>query len=301
MGWAAFSRDGRRMVAMAFDRTSDISLHEISSLLRGETTPLHRLSRQSGNWCTPSPDAQWLACSTRGVQEDLILLRSDGSEMRRLTDDAHKDRHARWTPDGQALAFYSTRSGVWNQWWIRTDGSDLRQLTDFESDAWGIMSHDGKRVAVLADGRGIVIVETDVREPVGWETATTLPLPEGYPGWKFEPSAWSPDGRWIAGSEADATGRTESYAIYDLEQQSLRRLELDPGWTLYGVAGWLPDSRNLVLVGVDGLVLHDTVAGTTRPILSGHHDSGLGLAQDEEILLIQDHVLDSDIWLLEFE
>jgi len=301
MGWAALSRDGKRMVAMAYDRTSDVSLHEISSLLRGETTPLHRLIRQSGNWCTPSPDAEWLACTTRGVQEDLVLLRSDGSEMRRLTDDFHKDRHAQWTPDGQALAFYTTRGGVWNYWWIRTDGSELRQLSDFERDAYGIMSPDGKQLALNADNRGIVIVGTDVSDPVSWKTAKTLPMPEGYPGWKFEVAAWSPDGRWITGVEGDGTGRTESYAIYDLEKQSLRRLELDPGWTLNGVAGWLPDSRNLVVVSVDGLVIHDTVAGTTRPILAGHQDSGLGLARDKGILLIQDEVLDSDIWLLEFE
>jgi Tol biopolymer transport system component len=301
LGWAALSQDGKRMVVMAYDRTSDVALYEISSLLRGETTPLQRLSLESVNWCSPSPDSEWLACSTGGVQEDLVLLRSDGSEMRRLTDDFHKDRHARWTPDGQALAFYSTRGGVWNQWWIRTDGSELRQLTDFELEAWGILSPDGKRLAVNPDRRGLVIVDTDVKEPVSWKTATTLPMPEGYPGWKFEVAAWSPDGRWIAGQEDSGTGRTESYAIYDLETQSLRRLELDPGRTLAGIAGWLPDSRNLVLIGVDGVAIHDTVAGTTRPILAGHQESQLNLTRGLGALMVEDRVLDSDIWLLEVD
>ena len=301
MGWAALSHDGKRLVAMSYDRTTDLSIYEISSLLRGKTTPLHRLIRQSGNWCNPSPDAQWLACSTPGVQEDLILLRSDGSEMRRLTDDFHKDRHAWWTPDGQALAFYSTRSGVWNQWWIRTDGSELRQLTDFEQDAYGIMSLDGKHLAVKADERGIVIVDTDVKEPVSWKTAKTLPMAEGYPGWKFQATDWSPDGRRIAGVEGDGTGRTESYALYDLEKQSLERLKIDPGGSPEGIAGWLPDSRNLVLASVDGLVIYDTAAGTSRPILAGHQDSWLDLARNGELLMVQEAVLDSDIWLLEFE
>ncbi len=300
VGWAAFSGDGKRVAAMAYDRTNDVSLYEISSLLRGETAPLRRLNLQSGNWCNSSPDATWLVCSTRGVQEDLVLLRTDGSETRRLTDDFHKDRHAWWTPDGQALAFYSTRSGSWNYWWIRTDGSELRQITAFEQDAFGILSPDGKRLALKADERGIVIVDTDVREPVGWKTAKILPMPEGYPGWKFDVLAWSPDGRWIAGAEGDGAGRTERYAIYDLQQQSLRHLELDPGGTVQGIGGWLPDSRSLVLHSGGAVVIYDTVSGTIRPILAGNPGE-LELARHGEVLMVQHEVLDSDIWLLEFE
>jgi Tol biopolymer transport system component len=302
MGWAAISQDGKRMVAMAYDRTNDVSLYEVSSLLRGETAPLHRLNRQSAHWCIPSPDATWLTCSSRGVHEDIVLLRSDGSEMRRLTDDFHKDRYAWWTPDGQALAYYTTRSGRWNYWWIRTDGSGLRQLTDFDHDVYGILSRDGKRLALKADERGIVIVDTDVREPVSWKTAKKLPMPEGYPGWKFEPAAWSPDGRWIAALERDGTGRPESYAIYDLEKQSLRRLELGPSRDLVGgIAGWLPDSRSLVLGRGKEVVIYDTVSGATRPILAWHQDDWLCLVRNGEILMVEEAVVDSDIWLMEFE
>jgi Tol biopolymer transport system component len=304
IGWAALSRDGKRMVAMAYDRTADVSIYEISSLLRGATAPLHRSDRQSGHWCHPSPGAEWLACSTRGVAEDLMLIRSDGSEMRRLTDDFHKDRNAWWTPDGKALAFYSTRSGVWNYWWMRSDGSQPRQLTDFEHDVYGVMSLDGKKLALKADERGIVIVDTDVREPASWKTAKMLPMPPGYPGWKFDVAAWSPDGRWIAGTELDGAGRTESFAIYDLQKQSLRRLEFDLASGLSGgegIAGWLPDSRSLVLQRRAEVVIYDTVSGATRPILAGVHGNGLRLARSGELLLVQDEVLDSDIWLLEFE
>lgn len=299
MGWAAFSGDGRRMVAMAYDRTNEVSFFELARLRRGETAPLRRLKLQSSTWCTVSPDAEWIACSTRGAREDLVLLRSDGSEMRRLTDDEHKDRSASWTPDGQGLAFYSTSSGGWNYWWIRTDGSELRQITDFLDFNGGVLSPDGKQVAVNADYRGLVVVDVNVSKPVGWNSVQALPMPDGYPEAMFGPAAWSPDGRWIAGYETSASGLATGYAIYDLQERSLRRLALNSGRE--GAAGWLPDSRNLILRGAAGVVIYDTVAGTTRTILAEPHFSALGLARAGEVLMVQRELLDSEIWLLDFE
>ncbi len=300
MGWAAFSADGRRMVAMAYDRTNEVSFYELVRLRRGETTPLRRLKLQSSTQCTLSPDAEWIACSTRGAHEDLVLLRSDGSEMRRLTDDEHKDRGASWKPDGQALAFYSTRSGAWNYWWMRTDGSELRQITAFFDFNGGVLSPDGKQLALNADYRGLVVVDVNVSEPVGWNSVKALPMPEDYPEAMFGPTAWSPDGRWIAGFETSPSGRTAGYAIYDLQERSLRRLGLTSG-NMDTIAGWLPDSRNLVLRGPDGVVIYDTVAETTRTILAEQNGGSLHLARDGEVLMVQQELLDSEIWLLDFE
>jgi Tol biopolymer transport system component len=299
MGWAAFSEDGRRMVAMAYDRTNEVSFFELARLRRGEMAPLRRLKLQSGTYCTVSPDAEWMACSTRGAHEDLVLLRSDGSEMRRLTDDEHKDRVASWTPDGQALVFYSTRSGAWNYWWIRTDGSGLRQITAFSDFNGGVLSPDGKQVALNADYRGLVVVDVNVSKPVDWKIVQALPMPEAYPEAMFGPAAWSPDGRLIAGYETSASGLSTGYAIYDLQERSLRRLALTSGSV--GAAGWLPDSRNLVLRGAAGVVIYDTVAGTTRTILAEPNFSALGLARAGEVLMVQHELLDSEIWLLDFE
>ncbi len=301
MGWAAFSEDGRRMVAMAYDRTNDVSFYELARLRRGETAPLRRLKLQSSVWCTLSPDAEWIACSTRGAHEDLVLLRSDGSEMRRLTDDEHKDRGASWAPDGQALAFFSTRSGAWNYWWIRTDGSEPRQITAFSDFNGGSnLSPDGKQVALNADYRGLVVVDVNVSKPVDWNSVHALPMPEGYPAAMFGPTAWSPDGRLLAGFETGASGRAAGYAIYDLREKSLRRLALTSGNQAY-IAGWLPDSRNLVLRGPAGVAIYDTATGTPRTILAESTVGSLSLARDGEVLMVQHELLDSEIWLLDFE
>jgi Tol biopolymer transport system component len=302
MGWAAFSQDGRRLVAMAYDRTNDVAFYGLARLQRGETDPLRRLKLQSSVWCALSPDAEWISCSTRGGHEDLVSLRSDGSEMRRLTDDEHKDRDGRWTPDGRSLVFYSTRSGAWNYWRIRADGSEPRQLTAFyDFNGSTVLSPDGKQVALNADYRGLVVVDVNVSKPVDWNTVHPLPLPEGYPESMFAPQAWSPDGSRIAGVESGASGRSAGYAIYDLREKSLRRLDLTSGNGDSAVAGWLPDSRNLVLRGPAGVAIYDTVAGTTRTILTEPTFLSLRLSRDGEVLMVQKELLDSEIWLLEFE
>jgi len=220
--------------------------------------------------------------------------------MRRLTDDEHKDRGAGWTPDGQALAFYSTRSGAWNYWWIRTDGSDLRQITAFSDFNGGVLSPDGKQVALNADYRGLVVVNVDVSKPVDWSSAQVLPMPAGYPAAMFGPAAWSPDGRFIAGFETGASGLAAGYAIYDLQERSLRRLSVTSG-SVGAIAGWLPDSRNLVLRGPAGVVIYDTVAGTSRTILAANTFTSLSLARDGEVLMVQNELLDSEIWLFDFK
>src|SRR6185369_16331783 len=71
------------------------------------------------------------AYDTSSPQEDLFVVRADGSSQRQLTDDAAKDRLPKWLPDGSRLVFYSDRSRGANQygaWTIRADGSELRPI-----------------------------------------------------------------------------------------------------------------------------------------------------------------------------
>ncbi len=150
MGWAAISGDGQRMVAMAYDRTNDVSLYEISSLLRGETVPLHRLNRQSGNWCNPSPDATWLVCSTRWPGVGLLL-----DAQRRLELLVDSDRRFR------APADHRLREGrVWSP-------VARRQAAGIEGGrAWNRdRRHGRQRAGGLEDGEDVA----DARGPSGME------------------------------------------------------------------------------------------------------------------------------------
>jgi Tol biopolymer transport system component len=68
---------------------------------------------------------------TLGKQEDVFVIGIDGTGLRQLTDDPHRDRGPRWSPDGKRLGFFSSRSGRFETWSMNQDGSGLRQMTDF--------------------------------------------------------------------------------------------------------------------------------------------------------------------------
>jgi len=52
------------------------------------------------------PDGQWVAYSSGGKQDNIFVIRVNGAELHKLTDGIHKDRMARWSPDGKQIAFF---------------------------------------------------------------------------------------------------------------------------------------------------------------------------------------------------
>ena len=56
-----------------------------------------------------------------------------------------------------------------------------------------------------------------------------------------------------------------------------------------------------MLRGPAGVAIYDTVAGTSRTILTEPTFLSLRLSRDGEVLMVQKELLDSEIWLLEFE
>jgi Tol biopolymer transport system component len=301
IGYARLSADGTRMVVMAYDRTADVSLHPMEALLAGDERPQTVLSRQSMGWCSLAPDGAWLACTTKGAREDLVILRADGSELRRLTDDVHKDRGAIWTPDGESLVFYSARSGKWDYWWTRRDGSGLRPITTgVGAVAGAALSPDGSRLVLNAPNHDLLVV--DVGKVNTMETVVRLlRADEGGRYWRVGGPSWSPDGFRLIVVETDDAGTAQRYALYDFESGTLRPLDVDvaPVSGPWPVAGWLPDAAGFVLRGAEGLVLYNVANGDRRRLTAA--GGSAALSRDGRVLLVERNVLDSEIWLLILE
>ena len=69
--------------------------------LNGLTTP---------NW---SPDGKQIVFTgSDGGLSDLFLVNSDGTDLRRLTNDKYADFHPAWSPDGKTIAFSTDRGGI---------------------------------------------------------------------------------------------------------------------------------------------------------------------------------------------
>jgi Tol biopolymer transport system component len=92
-----------------------------------------------GSYCW-SPDGKKLAFSSLFLGEGIYVVNSDGSKLKRLTDQS--DSGPEYSSNGQ-IAFIRKR----NIWVVNDNGSKLEQLTYEEADYNPVWSPDGKRIA----------------------------------------------------------------------------------------------------------------------------------------------------------
>ena len=131
--------DGKRIVYRTFG-PSGYGLR-ILNLETKVTTPL---TKEYDNFPFWSPRGD-LITFVRQVDGDyeIFTIRPDGTGLKRLTFSKGNDAHMAWSPDGEWIAFASTRKGFKDEaiytdapqpygelFVMRYDGSDVRQLTD---------------------------------------------------------------------------------------------------------------------------------------------------------------------------
>jgi len=299
-GFVSVSRDGRNLLytsreetsgvrKVAFDPDRERVTGEAVSVLSGSL-----LVRDIG----PSPDGKWLALTTRGARENLLVISADGSQQRQLTNDSFKNRGPSWSPDGKRIAFYSSRSGRYEIWSVNPDGSGLTQLTRTSGNAvWHpVWSPDGKWLA-FPDGTASYLFT--LGQPLGAEKPQPLPaLNEA--GDAFLVTSWSPDGRALAGVGIRPDGTfPPGIVIYSLESKTYRTLSKSGSRPT-----WLADSRRIVCGDPTAgkLLLLDSASGRTVRLLDAAFDANNSLAKvgrplrdDRIIFFVTDHA-ESDIW-----
>jgi len=297
----SLSSDGRQLAFTSTIQTANIEKVAFDPA-KGEILAAPQpISRLTGALSYPdvSPDGEWIACVTGDRQENLILLRKDGSERRQLISDPYKDRGPCWSPDGKRLAFYSDRSGKYEIWAINSDGSNLTQLsrTTGRSVAFPRWSPDGARLVFTRDEQVIIM---DPNRPWTEQTAQVLSVLE--PPKEFTASAWSPDGKSIAGTVHD--GSTDSnlgVAVFTIESQTLRQITETGGFPEF-----LSDGRRIIFAQDDcRLMLAEIDGGPPKTLLTVSPDrldtNGLSMARDDSAIYYTRIKTESDVWLMELE
>ena len=296
---ARFARDGARMVLGAWDRSFTLDLFHFDSSSPDRMVPKSSVRSPSLGWCAPSRDASWLACTSRSSQEDIVLMRSDGSETRRLTDDQAKDRLPSWSPDDRSIAFMSTRSGRWQVWTIAADGSGLRQISDVQNEiAWGVWSPDGKRILTAGSSvppYGIQFFDAAPASPVSAPESLKTDLGV------INADTWSSDGRLVAGSLTDAGGQPVAAVVWDVATKTLfRRVDIPMVRTTSVDMSFVSGTHDLLTHSPDGVALVNADTGRWRIVLPVKPPFTTIVSGDGKTLLIERPAIEADVWMMEF-
>ncbi len=286
----SISQDARRLAYVQLLSTANVRAVRFDpsqEAVLGQSEPVTQGAREALG-PEPSPDGQWLAFRSGGKQEDIFLARPNGTGLRQLTDDVHRDRMPRWSPDAREIAFFSNRSGRSEIWSIRPDGSGLRQLTA-SGCLYPVWSPDGRRL--------VCTPETGPPVLVGRSNQTPEPLPKwADPNVSFRPWSWSADGRKLAGDLSPRDGSPSGLAVYDVHSRTFDPL------TDYGShPSWLNDSRRLLFRHQGNLHLVNSRSKKAHQVLSAAPQEVVdtfGISRDDRRIYFSLALTEADIWMM---
>ena len=242
----AFSSDGRRLYTAGYDgnvRAWDVAGRREIGLLAGAAGTIWTIDI--------SPDGRRLAAA--GEDKIIRIWRLDRrAEPMRLTGHERNIWEVRFSPDGSRLASGSFDATA--RLWDAGTGAHLRTLTGHEEAVVGLAySADGRLLATGGDDSTIRL----------WRAADGAPLRTIESDNHVHKIAFSPDGRWLAGTGrarsnlgafwhalTGAGGEVRPVHLWRVADGALVQALPHSGDVMY--AAFSPDGRRLVTGGEDG-------------------------------------------------
>lgn len=221
-----------------------------------------------------SPDGRWIAyvVTERDMKEnqanaDIWLVAAAGDRPPvRLTTSPKNDNQPRWSPDGQRLAFLSSREERPQIYLISPFGGEAVRLTDSKAGVQGFQwAPDGRRIAYLAepdpskeeeqkkkDKDDVRLVDRDFRYRRLWTIDVETKQVQEIVGGDFQVAdpQWAPDGTRIAyvttpTPKADDGSLTDVWVV-EVATKARRKLVENEGPDQ--APRWSPDGTRLAIL-----------------------------------------------------
>jgi len=145
------------------------------------------LAACGGEEAGPQAGSRIAFVTDRDGNDEIYVMRPDGTQARNVTRNEAADDEPSWSPDGRRIVFVSDRDGNQELYVMDADGTGVTRLTGTpEDESMPAFSPDGARIAyVVAEGRDVYV------EVMRADGSGSRRLCEG-----FAPS-WSLDGETI--------------------------------------------------------------------------------------------------------
>ena len=185
-----------------------------------------------------SPDGTRVAVGAVDQDLDIWIWHVMRETLTRLTFDPAGDGEPLWTPDGQRIAFSSSRGGPENLYWRAADGTGhVERLTESPNiHEPSVVSSDGTRL-VFTEFTG-ASGDLTVLSLGGDRTATPLLQTAAF---SERNATLSPDDQWIA-YDSDESGLVEVY-VRPFPNLADGRWQISQGGGMHPL--WRPDGREL--------------------------------------------------------
>ncbi len=226
--------------------------------------------------------------------DEIYVMDSDGSNVRKLTDNASADREPAWTGDGLGIYFSTARDGNWEIYAMDYNGASPANISNSGSYADGSPS-------LLYPGNRVVFNSLPASE--SWSHLWTM-NPDGtgkvilqnYPDSMEADADWAPDGSRITFERRYPSGG--SWAVYTADPDGTGAERLIDGWQ----PSWSPDGSKIAFRSIDGDILVMNADGTNPINLTNHAsvDSEPDWSPDgSRLVFVSDRDGDTEIFIMD--
>jgi Tol biopolymer transport system component/DNA-binding winged helix-turn-helix (wHTH) protein len=259
----AWSTDDQRLLFSEGPSGNDAVLNEIT-LADGQIRQIPL--GQSATMPTVSPKGDRLAYSASSDNINIWrrdLLHPEAPAVKFLAS-SREQMEPQYSPNGEHIAFTSTRAGSANVWMSDADGSNLVQVSNLNMWAGGAQwSYDGKKIAFVAQSFShSEIYVADLLDLVPRKLVTNIPTVSN--------PTWSHDGKWIYFASSESVGQklyrcpaTGGDAMPLTAQPGYGPLESPDGRMIY-FAAMRPSKPILKAVALDRPGTESSVEGLPR-------------------------------------